>query len=76
MALQNKPYATEYYNRFVIAGKGVSSKPDGISDDFIDKYHYYHHVTGNRRWSAGVPRAIGFKINSGKPWLIQHEDVF
>jgi hypothetical protein len=41
-------------------------KPGPDNNDYFDNYHYYQHVVANRRWSAGIHRAIGFKIKTGK----------
>jgi|SRR5215472_9784900 len=62
----NKPYATSICNRFIEAGRGQLIEPGNNNNDHLDKHHYYHHVVTNKRWSAGMHRAMGFKIKTGK----------
>jgi hypothetical protein len=62
-----KPYAFEYYNRFIELGKRRNVLPGvGEYDDYFDKHQYYH-VVQNWQWSAGMVKALGFKIKTNDP---------
>jgi hypothetical protein len=61
-----KPYATSVCNRFIEAGEGRIIEPGQNNNDYLDKHHYYHHIVANRRWSAEMHRAIGFRIKTGQ----------
>jgi hypothetical protein len=66
--LSKKPFAFEYYNRFVVSGhrRHVIPGKDKSFDDYLDKHHYYHTVEESR-FNAGNVKAIGFNIRTLSP---------
>jgi hypothetical protein len=64
--LTDKPYATEYLNRFIEVGEGKNVIPGKGNRHYIDKYHYYHLRDQLLHMSIGSTRSIAFKIQTGK----------
>jgi hypothetical protein len=61
-----RPYATEYFNRFIEVGSGRSIKPGEGSTHYIDRDHLYH-IKEPMVWSVRSTRAIAFKMLTGEP---------
>lgn len=62
--VSKKPYAFEYYNRFIKSGNRRHVIPGkNRYEDYVDKHHYYHAVE-NSHFNKGNVKAMGFKIKT------------